>query len=214
MIRKGVEDWIGCRLDKCPYGKEYGDCDTCEHLIRSQKVSECEKLMNEIEENRDKEVVVVSTKNDLFSRQAIEEINSEIPKIHELFDIAYKYNQEDSTRTELSQKCTTYLLDVWQTLGAIVDNYSPAENKEDTVSRAAYEQIKWERDIAIQQLKDLGYDLGEKPRENTGEWISTKDHPELFCSKCGRDADEADTPYCPYCGAKMTWVGAIHHEGE
>ena len=27
------------------------------------------------------------------------------------------------------------------------------------------EQILWERDIAIQQLKDLGYGLGEKPRE-------------------------------------------------
>ena len=26
----------------------------------------------------------------------------------------------------------------------------------------AYEQIKWERDIAIQQLHDLGYELGEK----------------------------------------------------
>lgn len=60
---------------------------------------------------------------DSISKQAIEEINSEIPKIHELFDIAYEYNKEDSTRTELSQKCTTYLLDVWQTLGAIVDNF-------------------------------------------------------------------------------------------
>lgn len=44
-----------------------------------------------------------------------------------------------------------------------------AENKGDTVSRAAYEQIMWERDTAIQQLKDLGYGLGEKPKENKGE---------------------------------------------
>lgn len=61
-------------------------------------------------------------KEELISKQAIEEINSEIPQIHELIDIAYEYNKEDSTRTELSQKCTTYLLGVWQTLGAIVDN--------------------------------------------------------------------------------------------
>ena len=27
------------------------------------------------------------------------------------------------------------------------------------------EQIKWERDTAIRQLKDLGYSLGEKPRK-------------------------------------------------
>lgn len=29
-------------------------------------------------------------------------------------------------------------------------------------------QIKWERDMAVQQLKDLGYSLGEKPRME--EW--------------------------------------------
>ena len=33
------------------------------------------------------------------------------------------------------------------------------------------EQIKWERDIAIQQLKDLGYSLGEKIRTD-GDTIS------------------------------------------
>jgi len=27
----------------------------------------------------------------------------------------------------------------------------------------------WERDTAVQQLKDLGYGLGEKPKENKGE---------------------------------------------
>ena len=30
--------------------------------------------------------------------------------------------------------------------------------------RELIEQLRWERDIAIQQLKDLGYGLGEKPR--------------------------------------------------
>jgi len=40
------------------------------------------------------------------------------------------------------------------------------------------EQYKWERDIAISQLKDLGYELGEKPRKsdvpdtNIGDMIS------------------------------------------
>ena len=76
------------------------------------------------------ELPSVENKGELISRQAIEEINSEIPKVHELFDIAYEYNKKDSTRTELSQKCTTYLLDVWQTLGAVVDNLPSAENKD------------------------------------------------------------------------------------
>ena len=30
----------------------------------------------------------------------------------------------------------------------------------------AFDQIKWERDIAIGQLEELGYSLGEKIREN------------------------------------------------
>lgn len=99
------------------------------YLVESLKedfenlTKENERLRNALSEN----------KGDLISRQAIEEINSEIPKIHELFDIAYEYNKEDSTRTELSQKCTTYLLDIWQTLGAIVDNYPSAENKREWI---------------------------------------------------------------------------------
>lgn len=95
------ESWIFSDIEKAP------------------TIEACDMAISALSEN----------KGDLISRQAIEEIKSEIPKIHELFDIAYEYNKEDFTRTELSQKCTTYLLDMWQTLGAIVDNYSPAENK-------------------------------------------------------------------------------------
>ena len=36
------------------------------------------------------------------------------------------------------------------------------------------EQIRWERDTAIQQLKDLGYGLGEKPRTD-GDCIRRQD---------------------------------------
>ena len=36
-------------------------------------------------------------------------------------------------------------------------------NKE-SVSIGVFEQVKWERDVAIQQLKELGYGLGEKIR--------------------------------------------------
>lgn len=32
----------------------------------------------------------------------------------------------------------------------------------DTVSRGAFEQVMWERDVAIGQLKELGYELGQK----------------------------------------------------
>jgi hypothetical protein len=32
----------------------------------------------------------------------------------------------------------------------------------DNVSRGVFEQVKWERDIAIEQLNELGYELGQK----------------------------------------------------
>lgn len=42
---------------------------------------------------------------------------------------------------------------------------------------ATIDQFRWERDLAIEQLKGLGYELGEKPREdvtdtNVGDTIS------------------------------------------
>ena len=53
--------------------------------------------------------------------QKIDEINDSISKVRELFDSAFEYNRNDDDRTELSQKCTTYLEDIWQTLSAIRD---------------------------------------------------------------------------------------------
>jgi len=74
------------------------------------------------------------------------------------------------------------------------------------------EQIKWERDTAIAQLKELGYGLGEKPK--TGHWIMSNDglyRP--ICNNCGAHPWKGYIPtveeakevfkYCPQCGAKM-----------
>ena len=36
------------------------------------------------------------------------------------------------------------------------------EQQSNMVSRIAYEQVMWERDVAINQLKELGYGFGEK----------------------------------------------------
>ena len=88
----------------------------------------------------------------------------------------------------------------------------PDREKGDTVSRVAYEQIMWERDVAIQQLKDLGYGLGEKPKENKGEWLNTEEEGKCKCNKCGEICGfKKDKTYgyyvaediCPNCGADM-----------
>jgi len=39
----------------------------------------------------------------------------------------------------------------------------------DVVSREVFTQVKWERDMALQQLKELGYGLGEISRRIDSE---------------------------------------------
>ena len=43
----------------------------------------------------------------------------------------------------------------------------------DVVDKALYNQIRWERNVALEQLNELGYELGEKPK--TGMWIPCKE---------------------------------------
>lgn len=52
-----------------------------------------------------------------------------------------------------------------------LDTIICGSNEEDYVESAkmfigSFEQIEWERNLAIQQLHELGYQLGEKVNEN------------------------------------------------
>ena len=97
----------------------------------------------------------------------------------------------------------------------------------DVISKGLYEQIKWERDVALAQLEEYGVSLGEKAdvvKVRHGRWVFGKDlaccwgqilknKHHLYCSECleqafnrseDNDPDfDIDTPYCPNCGAKM-----------
>ena len=97
----------------------------------------------------------------------------------------------------------------------------------DVVSKGLYEQIKWERDVALAQLEEYGVSLGEKAdvvKVRHEQWRFGKDLPNsfgsinknkyhLYCSECrnqafnkstDNDCDfDMDTPFCPWCGAKM-----------
>ena len=97
----------------------------------------------------------------------------------------------------------------------------------DVISKGLYEQIKWERDVALAQLEEYGVSLGEKAdvvKVRHGRWVFGKDLAccwgqilknkyHLYCSECleqafnrseDNDPDfDIDTPYCPNCGAKM-----------
>jgi hypothetical protein len=99
----------------------------------------------------------------------------------------------------------------------------------DVVSREVFEQVKWERDTALQTLEEHGIGLGQKTdvvKVKHGEWLlrsflptSTQKYPYKFliCSQCC-NVSKKYTKHCPHCGAKMdgatdTNVGGKLKEG-
>lgn len=81
---------------------------------------------------------------------------------------------------------------------------SKALDQEPKISLDTYKQVTRERDIAIEQLHELGYEFGEKIR--TGHWYrQTNDYVDYYeCSNCGMATGIYDVKnYCPNCGARM-----------
>ena len=94
-------------------------------------------------------------------------------------------------------------------------------SKGEVFSKEVLTQIRWERDIAISQLEEIGKSLGEKMDDVkiivTAIWIE-KRHGYLECSNChcdtnrldkhgypiGQDIKHNKPKYCPHCGAYMT----------
>ena len=79
----------------------------------------------------------------------------------------------------------------------------------DVVSLGVYEQVAWERDIAIQQLReDYGVELGQKKADvapvRHGRWVLVDSDVEQFfmCNKCN-EKEYWESNYCSNCGAKM-----------
>lgn len=93
----------------------------------------------------------------------------------------------------------------------------------DVVSREVFEQVKWERDTALQTLREHGIGLGQKAdvvEAKHGEWIVlAKFADKSICTECSVCGEEytykmgrigdfvhscyAKYNYCPNCGAKM-----------
>ena len=88
----------------------------------------------------------------------------------------------------------------------------------DAVPKSYADQIRWERDIAIEQLKEIGCSLGQKMDDVKkklnavpvvhGEWIYNDFIKEWECSNCHSSISLSDDRnshpnYCPQCGAKM-----------
>lgn len=100
---------------------------------------------------------------------------------------------------------------------------------DDTVSRGVFEQVRWERDVAIEQLHELGYELGQKiePCDAISrEWLMRKATERFYttnyfnhisamieeapsvtqkCEKCAMNG--SGSKYCDNCGQKSgKWI--------
>lgn len=71
------------------------------------------------------------------------------------------------------------------------------------------DQVRWERDVAIEQLNSYGVQLGEKAELEIvkhGKWVEK--HGTWYCSECDKTGYKGYIPakpsdYCPNCGARM-----------
>lgn len=131
---------------------------TCEADERCEVVEECINALEQQPcddcENNDGECCRLlfekSFNKDCVSRQKVKEGM-----------IKYGFHAPDMTVTEF-----------------IEDELPPVTSKipssDDCVSLGVYKQVMWERDIAIEQLKELGYDFGEKIR-TSDDFVSRAD---------------------------------------
>lgn len=90
----------------------------------------------------------------------------------------------------------------------------------DVVSMEAYQQVRWERDLAVEQLQSYGVGFAEDKElaeVRHGEWEfryeGTYHRCRCYCSVCGKHSgiggikENQRKPYCPNCGAKMDGGG-------
>ena len=82
----------------------------------------------------------------------------------------------------------------------------------DVVSLAVFEQVMWERDMAIMQLNDLGIGFCEKvndiriAKKPIGDLHSV---PHYRCPNCNKAVQvykfDYKYPHCKWCGQKLDW---------
>ena len=95
----------------------------------------------------------------------------------------------------------------------IVKEVAEEFGKDKYVSIGAYKQVAWERDIAIEQLHELGYEFGQKIEEEYCEWRLCDEQSNVYDTSCRNphiliDGSPSDNrfEYCPYCGKRIKEV--------
>lgn len=80
--------------------------------------------------------------------EILEELREEYYKCDELFNIAYELNGSDYTRTAFTQKVTSYMSEVMQTLGFLIGEFEREEIQEQILEDAAEIEADYDVDIS------------------------------------------------------------------
>ena len=100
------------------------------------------------------------------------ELREEYNKCNELFDIAYGLNNNENTRTAFSQKITTYMPDVMQTLGFLIGEF--------------------QREMVQEQISEEAYELDEEYDTDISGYI-------VNCSTCKNNVEFPPPHTCDIC---------------
>lgn len=97
-------------------------------------------------------------------------------------------------------------------IGLLGIDTNVGNKKPEYVRYSTYEQVAWERDVAIEQLHELGYEFGEKieKEEEFCEW-GYDEFEEAWRTECDtlfklNESDRECTYYCSCCGKKIKVV--------
>ena len=86
-------------------------------------------------------------------KEVLDELRDGLSKCNELFNIAYDLNNNENTRTAFSQKTTTYMPDVIQTLSFLIGEFEREEIEEQILDDAS--KLEADYDIDIEDMQTI-----------------------------------------------------------
>lgn len=104
--------------------------------------------------------------------EILEELREEYNKCNELFDIAYGLNSNENTRTTFTQKVTTYMPDVMQTIGFLIGEF--------------------QREMVQEQILEESYELEKEYDVDVSDCV-------VNCSTCKNNVEFPPPHTCDIC---------------
>lgn len=86
-------------------------------------------------------------------KEVLDELRDGLSECNELFNIAYNLNNDENTRTAFSQKTTTYMPDVIQTLSFLIGEFEREEIEEQILDDAS--KLEADYDIDIEDMQTI-----------------------------------------------------------